>query len=245
MPTREGMNENSPSQGSIQRHLAADPLPWALWLILRRAASKIKSSCLGRLFGARGLYLGPGCRIIGSRFIRFGANFYVQGDLWLETVSTYRDQRFHPFIEIGDDVSISERVHISCIDRIQIGRRVLIGSGVYIGDHQHGIYSGADQTQSDVAPASRSLGGGGPVFIGENVWIGDNTVIVGPVSIGRGAIIGANSVIRRDVPECTIVAGSPARAIKRFNQMSGQWEKIGLSQEEPCLGAERIGESSL
>lgn len=221
------------SNSPIHRHLLADPLPWALWLLLRRAASKAKSAYLGLLFGARDMYLGPGCNVIGSRFIRFGANFYAHGHLWLEALPSYREQRFHPHIEIGDHVSISERVHITCMDRIQIGNRVLMGSGVYIGDHQHGLYSGPDQSNPGTAPASRPLGGGGPVVIGDDVWVGDNTVIVGPVSIGRGSIIGANSVVRQDIPEYTIAAGAPARPIKRFNQITNQWEKINSITEDP------------
>jgi len=64
------------------------------------------------------------------------------------------------------------------------------------------------------------------VIVGDNVWIGDNAVIIGPVSIGRGAIIGANSVVRRDVPAYTMAAGAPARPIKRFDEAAGQWERV-------------------
>lgn len=70
------------------------------------------------------------------------------------------------------------------------------------------------------------------MIIHEDVWIGDNVVIVGPVSIGRGSIIGANSVVRRDIPDRTIAAGAPARAIKKFNDATGQWEKIGAGDTE-------------
>ena len=62
--------------------------------------------------------------------------------------------------------------------------------------------------------------------IGDNVWIGDNAVIIGPVSIGAGAIIGANSVVRRDVPAWTIAVGAPAMPVKRFNGPSGEWERV-------------------
>jgi len=230
------MNENTSSSTRLTRSFAADPFPWALWLLMRRAASKLKSAYLGRLFGAHGLYLGPGCKVVGSRFIHFGANIYAQGHLWLEAVSAYKDQRFQPTLEIGDHVSISERVHISCIERIQIGRRVLIGSNVYIGDHHHGAYNGVEQTDPEIPPAARPLGGGGPVIIGDDVWIGDNAVIVGPVSIGSGSIIGANSMVRRDVPARTIAAGAPSRAIKTFNQEKGQWERIDQRSEDALEG---------
>ncbi len=63
------------------------------------------------------------------------------------------------------------------------------------------------------------------MVIGENVWVGDNSVIIGPVTIGRGAIIGANSVVRGMVPSNTIVAGTPAKPIKIFNSKTGLWDK--------------------
>lgn len=55
----------------------------------------------------------------------------------------------------------------------------------------------------------------GKVFIGRNVFIGMNTVIVKPVNIGEGAVIGANSVIIRDIPNYTIWGGNPAKFIKK------------------------------
>ncbi|PYX52588.1 MAG: acetyltransferase, partial [Acidobacteria bacterium] len=95
----------------------------------------------------------------------------------------------------------------------------------YVSDHNHGIYAGEGQSGPDEPPAQRRLGGGGPVIIGENVWIGENCVIVGPANIGRGAIIAANSVVRGVVPAHTMVAGAPARPIKAFNFQTGTWDK--------------------
>jgi len=61
--------------------------------------------------------------------------------------------------------------------------------------------------------------------IGENVWIGDNSVIVGPADIGSGAIIAANAVVRGEVPANTMVAGAPAKPVKVFNPNTRLWER--------------------
>ena len=68
------------------------------------------------------------------------------------------------------------------------------------------------------APASSDMPFKGDTVIGNDVWIGQNAVILPGVHIGDGAIIGANSVVGCDVAPYTIVIGNPARVLrKRFD----------------------------
>ena len=210
---------------AISRLFEANPTGIGLLLIAGRSWNRMTSSVIANLLRAPGLRLGPGCRIIGGRYISIGRDVYAERNLWLEAVTSYRSQRFLPNITIGDHVSFSDGVHISSITSIAIGSHSLFGSRIYVSDHNHGMYRGESQSTPEEAPAHRLLGGGGPVVIGENVWIGDNSVIIGPATIGRGAIVGANSVVRGVVPSDTIVAGAPARPIKIFNPKTGSWDK--------------------
>lgn len=203
-----------------------NPAGIALLLFAGRSWSRMTSAVMALQLAAPGLRLGPGCRVIGGRHISFGSGIYAERNLWLEAVTSYRSQRFHPEIAIGDHVSFSDGVHISSIENIVIGRHSLFGSRIYVSDHNHGIYRGELQSPPEEAPAHRLLGGGGPVVIGEKVWVGDNSVIIGPATIGGGAIVGANSVVRGMVPSNTIVAGVPAKPIKKFNSNTGSWEKV-------------------
>ena len=67
-------------------------------------------------------------------------------------------------------------------------------------------------------PAATDMPLKGDTVIGNDVWIGQNAVILPGVHIGDGAIIGANSVVGSDVEPYTIVAGNPAKVVrKRFD----------------------------
>lgn len=201
-----------------------EPFLWALWLIGCRTLLAVKVGLLRIALGVPGLRFGPGTVVRGSRYISFGANIRAKRGLWLEAISRYRDQSFTPRLSIGDGVCFSDDVHISCINEVTIGNNVLMGSRIYISDHNHGIYGGPGQSPPSEPPAHRKLVGG-PVWIGANAWIGDNVIIVGPVTVGDGAIVGANSVVKGDVNPGTIVAGIPAKAVKHFDQVKGAWER--------------------
>jgi lipopolysaccharide O-acetyltransferase len=203
----------------------ANPTAIAVLLIASRSWRKARSFFLARLLPAPGLQFGPGCRLIGARHISLGRGVYAERNLWLEAVTSYRSQHFDPRITIGDYVCFSDGVHISSVSSITIGSHTLFGSRIYVSDHNHGVYKGENQSSPEEPPARRLLGGGGPVVIGENVWIGDNAIIIGPADIGKGAVIAANSVVRGTVACDTIVAGAPAKPVKTFNTKTGSWDK--------------------
>lgn len=193
--------------------------------LLGKSFAQVLGRVHALLLGWRDGYIGRGSRVIGSRSISVGDKAYVNRYAWIETVHGFRGQAFSPCIRIGRGFSASDRLHISCVDRIEIGDHCLFGSGVYIGDHNHGAYNGADQSSPLQAPVDRELRFTGSVSIGSNVWLGDNVVIVGPVRIGSGAIIGANSVVKQDIPANVIAAGAPIRLLKQFNFENRTWDR--------------------
>ena len=76
-------------------------------------------------------------------------------------------------------------------------------------------------------PAASDMPLKGDTIIGNDVWLGQNAVILPGVHIGNGAIIGANSVVGSDIPPYAVAVGNPAREIrKRFDD-----ELIQLLQE--------------
>ena len=91
--------------------------------------------------------------------------------------------------------------------RVTIGDNVLIAPNVTISGANHGMERNGTPMTSQ---PSTSLG----ITIGNDVWIGANSVITDGVTIGEGAVVGGGSVVTKDVEPYALVAGNPARLIR-------------------------------
>ncbi|WP_396621503.1 CatB-related O-acetyltransferase [Marinobacter sp. W-8] len=104
-----------------------------------------------------------------------------------------------------------------------IGRRVSLGAGLHrlntVSSFPFRHYTSASPYTRDDAlyiPESRKFSD--ETIIGNDVWIGDGSVIIKGIQVGTGAVIGANSVITKDIPPYAIVGGSPSKLIRyRFD----------------------------
>jgi acetyltransferase-like isoleucine patch superfamily enzyme len=139
-------------------------------------------------------------RTSGKVRLRLGERCRLGRDVFFETCQDGR-------IEISADVRINMGCVLVAYSRITIGKDCLIGEYVSIRDANHGTEPGLPMR---LQPHSIA-----PISIGDDVWIGRGTVILKGVTIGSGAVIGANSVVTKDVPEMMIVAGVPARVLRR------------------------------
>jgi acetyltransferase-like isoleucine patch superfamily enzyme len=122
-------------------------------------------------------------------------------------------------INIGESCYIGKDSRIWSTEKISIGNNVLISHNVNIHDNNSHAFSakkrrlefkevfsiGRPDNVSDVTSS--------PIKIGNDVWIGFNSIILKGVSIGDGAIVSAGATVVSDVPRYSIVAGSPAKII--------------------------------
>ncbi len=106
-------------------------------------------------------------------------------------------------IQIGKNVFINSSCHFQDQGGIYIGDNVLIGHQVTLATLNH-MQSPKDR--GSMIPKA--------IHIGNNVWIGSNSVILPGVTIGDGAIIAAGAVVAKDVESNAIVGGVPAKFIK-------------------------------
>ena len=116
--------------------------------------------------------------------------------------------RFPSRVELGDHVSINPITYIHGEGGVKIG------NGVRIGFHVCVI--SIDMTYEDPKRPIRRQGiTKAPVIIEDDVWLGANSTILKGVKIGKGSVVGAGAVVTRDVPQYVVVAGVPARIIKK------------------------------
>lgn len=97
----------------------------------------------------------------------------------------------------------NSNIKIRCHEKIEIGENVVISHDVTImdSDAHEGLWKGYKKTE--------------PIKIGNHVWVGTRVTILKGVTVGDNAVIAAGSVVTKDVPANTIVAGVPAKVIKR------------------------------
>ena len=126
---------------------------------------------------------------------------------------------------IGDNCEMGDMNHIVAYNNVTIGNNVLIASKCFISDTNHGKYTGDNQSNPLEIPKERELFSLS-TYIGNNVWIGENVVILPGSYIGDGCIVGANSVISGSYEENCIIAGCPGKVKKKYNTYKKQWEKV-------------------
>jgi acetyltransferase-like isoleucine patch superfamily enzyme len=109
-----------------------------------------------------------------------------------------------------DDNSGFSGVSIYCSNKIKIGHYVNCGGNVCIWDTDFHPLHFMDRRAHDVAKINSA-----PISIGDDVFIGANSIILKGVKIGDRAIIGAGSVVSKHIPPDEIWAGNPAKFIKK------------------------------
>jgi acetyltransferase-like isoleucine patch superfamily enzyme len=166
-------------------------------------------------------------QITGKKHIEI-ESFSAGSRIRIDAITRYLDKKYYPLIKIGKNFVANNDIHIGCTNKVIIGDNVLLGSNIYITDHDHGIYDINTLNNSNPIerPIDRVLTNNGHVIINDNVFIGEYVVILKNVEIGIGSIIGSNSVVNKNIPPYSIAVGNPVKIVKKFDFEDKQWKKI-------------------
>ena len=185
--------------------------------------------CISTLRGRRPIglgHLGAGSRIErparldGRPAIFIGDRVQIRAHAWISAIASWNDQRFKPRIEIESNVYIGHHCCIAAVGELRIGARSVLSEHVYIGDSAHGI------TPGEIGIMNQPLKTKGAITIGPDCFIGYGARLLPGSRLGCWSVVATNAVVNSDVPAFTMVAGAPARPIRRYQMATQSWEPI-------------------
>lgn len=136
--------------------------------------------------------------------------------------------RFH-CVTIGRNVIIMPGCLMMSAGGITIDDDAMIAANVQLISNNHDLYE-------------RQVITCRPIHIGKHAWIGAGATILPGVTVGDNAVVGAASVVTKDVPADTIVAGNPARIIKRIPPLNDCAARNDTDDEIIQLGLDSCGD---
>jgi len=154
-----------------------------------------------------------------KKHVEIGENCVVGRFAVINAVTQYENIRYDPKISIGDDVYIGGYSQLHCMNNLTLEQGVVLSEHVYISDISHGFAPDKGLIMQQELECK------GPVYIGEHTFIGYGVSIMPGVSLGLRCIVGTRSVVTRSFPPYSMVAGSPARLVKRYCLETKSWIK--------------------
>ncbi len=112
-------------------------------------------------------------------------------------------------IEVGKNFYANYNCTIIDVGKVKIGDNCMLAPNVAIYTAGHPIFPDTRNSTFEY---------GKEVTIGDNVWIGGNSVVCPGVSIGNNVVIGAGSVVVKDIPDNVIAAGNPCKVIRKITE---------------------------
>ena len=175
-------------------------------------------------FGPSSVIFSP-ILIRGGRHLSIGERVFILHHARIEAISHFGGQEFAPSLTIGDRTSIGQNLHLIATGDLRIGKDVLISGNVFITDCAH-------EYRTMGVPVLRQGLSVARTEIGDNCYIGYGAVIQAGVVLGRQCVVGSNAVVLGGTyPDGSVLAGAPARIVRRYDPATGVWRRESLRGE--------------
>jgi acetyltransferase-like isoleucine patch superfamily enzyme len=158
-------------------------------------------------------YLGKPISVYGINKIIIGKRVRIQPHVRMEV----HGKKSRLIIE--DNVSIGQNVHLTTGSRLVIQKSCTILANTFITDIDHNYQEIGVHIMAQKMDIKNTE-------IGQNCFIGIGVAIQAGTILGKQCIVGANSVVRGIFPDYCVIAGNPAKIIKKYNFNSQEWERI-------------------
>ena len=170
-----------------------------------------------RMMGKGSAISFPPGAIFGERWISIGAGTLVGPNVALSVGMPGEpiDPDLPPVVVIGERCNIGRGSSIVARCGVVIDDFVTTGPNVYITDHNH-TYDHID------IPITRQWPAESPVRIKRGSWLGAGVTVLPGTTIGENVVVGAGSVVRGEIPDHTVIVGSPAKVVRRY--VDGKWD---------------------
>jgi len=137
----------------------------------------------------------------------------IGDNVWIET-PFFCDYGEHIYIDEGTFINVNAIFLDNNI--INIGKNGLIGPGVQLLTASHPLSARERLITSKENLKTSYKTFSKPIQIGDNVWIGGNTVVLPGITIGNNVTIGAGSVVTKDIPDNMLAFGNPCKIIRQI-----------------------------
>lgn len=195
------------------------PAVHGAWSLVTRLGAIGPDDRLGRRYrsiGAGSAIAFPPGAVFGERWITIGSRTLVAPHVSMSVgmPEEQLDPMAAPVIEIGDRCTIGRGSWLVGRCGIVVEDDVIVGPNVYITDHNHSY-------EDVTVPIWQQWPEEAPVRIGAGSWLGANVVVLPGAEIGRNVTVAAGSVVLGAVPDHSVVAGAPARIVRRHDADHG------------------------
>lgn len=195
----------------------------ALWPYLRGFFYRLRFKSCGRM-----LFIGKGFQVFFPRYISLGNNVFIGrycsiNGLSREGVKIGNRVRIREFSWIqvtselhqpGTGITIGDRTYVGPYCYLGAGGGLAIGQDVLIGGFVQFLAENHHFSDPSIPIRVQGVSRKG-ICVGDDVWIGNNAIILDGISIGKGSVVGAGSIVTHDVAPFSVVAGNPARLIRK------------------------------
>lgn len=168
--------------------------------------------------GCKSFYIGPQMTINSFFDFYVGDSIHIGRNSRFLFVKEYQGVKHNPIIKIGGGTSLGNRFSALAAAPIEIGERCLIASDVLITSENHGCNPELSDNYANIPLIT------GAVSIGDGCWIGEKVSILPGVALGKRCIVACNSVVTKSFPDYSMIAGIPAKIIKKYDFDTHEWQ---------------------